>query len=84
MNCFNFCRFHLLSDFNKSKWSCRWKLEIHNGRRRRKPHYSFKVVVDKDSKGDLQMEETACDDEARKGVFFLFLMKIQKKRKYNF
>ncbi|XP_058001002.1 squamosa promoter-binding-like protein 7 isoform X2 [Hevea brasiliensis] len=58
-------KFHLLSDFDEGKRSCRRKLERHNNRRRRKSHDS-KGAVDKEPQGDLLREDTACDGEAGK------------------
>ncbi|KAJ4835237.1 hypothetical protein Tsubulata_049435 [Turnera subulata] len=49
-------KFHVLSDFDKGKRSCRRKLERHNNRRRRKPQDGTKV------NGDLVSEDTNCDD----------------------
>ncbi|KAJ9154425.1 hypothetical protein P3X46_027759 [Hevea brasiliensis] len=58
-------KFHLLSDFDEGKRSCRRKLERHNNRRRRQPHDS-KGAVDKEPQGELLSEDTACDGEAEK------------------
>ncbi|WCJ23596.1 squamosa promoter binding protein-like 7 [Euphorbia peplus] len=58
-------KFHLLSDFDEGKRSCRRKLERHNDRRRRKPHDS-KVENDKELTGELQNEDTRTDGEASK------------------
>ncbi|MBA0827781.1 hypothetical protein Goarm_012529, partial [Gossypium armourianum] len=57
--------FHLLSDFDEGKRSCRRKLERHNNRRRRKPVGS-KTEVNKESLGAVQIEDIACDGEAGK------------------
>ncbi|KAL1111474.1 hypothetical protein V6Z11_D02G061900 [Gossypium hirsutum] len=59
------CWFHLLSDFDEGKRSCRRKLERHNNRRRRKPVGS-KTEVNKESLGAVQSEDIACDGEAGK------------------
>ncbi|PPD82170.1 hypothetical protein GOBAR_DD20889 [Gossypium barbadense] len=58
-------KFHLLSDFDEGKRSCRRKLERHNNRRRRKPVGS-KTEVNKESLGAVQSEDIACDGEAGK------------------
>ncbi|XVE65696.1 hypothetical protein DITRI_Ditri08aG0020300 [Diplodiscus trichospermus] len=58
-------KFHLLSDFDEGKRSCRRKLERHNNRRRRKPGGS-KTAVNKESQGAVQSELIACDGEAGK------------------
>ncbi|XVE82016.1 hypothetical protein DITRI_Ditri15bG0113100 [Diplodiscus trichospermus] len=58
-------KFHLLSDFDEDKRSCRRKLEHHNRRRRRKPVGS-KTAVNKESRGALQSKDIACDGEAGK------------------
>ncbi|KAH8499888.1 hypothetical protein H0E87_015218 [Populus deltoides] len=61
-------KFHVLSDFDEGKRSCRRKLERHNNRRRRKPADSSKASAgDKDVQGDLLTEDTTtCDAEAEK------------------
>ncbi|KAL4385911.1 hypothetical protein GQ457_09G022880 [Hibiscus cannabinus] len=53
-------KFHLLSDFDEGKRSCRRKLERHNIRRRRKP------AVNKEPRGAVQSDGIACDGEAGK------------------
>ncbi|XP_057959413.1 squamosa promoter-binding-like protein 7 [Malania oleifera] len=58
-------KFHILSDFDEGKRSCRRKLERHNNRRRRKPCDS-KSTVEKESQGDQPAEDGACDNEAGK------------------
>ncbi|KAE8736012.1 Squamosa promoter-binding-like protein 7 [Hibiscus syriacus] len=58
-------KFHLLSDFDEGKRSCRRKLERHNIRRRRKPAVS-KTAVNKESLGAVLSDGIACDDEAGK------------------
>ncbi|XP_059649094.1 squamosa promoter-binding-like protein 7 [Cornus florida] len=58
-------KFHILSDFDEGKRSCRRKLERHNNRRRRKPAES-RDAVERESQGALLSEDVACDDEARK------------------
>lgn len=69
-------RFHLLSDFDEGKRSCRRKLERHNRRRRRKPRDSTEVV-DKDPQGELLSEDAARDGATEKGSwssnFFKFV-----------
>jgi len=68
-------RFHVLSDFDEGKRSCRRKLERHNNRRRRKPADSSKGSAgDKEVHGDLLTEDTTCDAEAGKGFsFFIYI-----------
>ncbi|XP_039048807.1 squamosa promoter-binding-like protein 7 isoform X2 [Hibiscus syriacus] len=58
-------KFHLLSDFDEGKRSCRRKLERHNIRRRRKPAGSM-TAVNKESLGAVQSDGIACDGEAGK------------------
>ncbi|PPE00366.1 hypothetical protein GOBAR_DD02604 [Gossypium barbadense] len=58
-------KFHLLSDFDEGKRSCRRKLERHNIRRRRKIVGS-KTAVNKESQGAIQSDGIACDGEAGK------------------
>lgn len=65
-----FGRFHVLSDFDEGKRSCRRKLERHNNRRRRKPVDS-KGAIEKESQGDAQSEDASGDGpdgEAGKGI----------------
>ncbi|KAG5240994.1 SQUAMOSA PROMOTER BINDING protein [Salix suchowensis] len=61
-------KFHVLSDFDEGKRSCRRKLERHNNRRRRKPADSKASAGDKEVQGDLLTEDTTatCDAEAEK------------------
>ncbi|KAG2727300.1 hypothetical protein I3760_01G151200 [Carya illinoinensis] len=54
-------KFHILSDFDEGKRSCRRKLERHNNRRRRKPGDS-KVAVENEPQGLMQTEGVTCDD----------------------
>uniref|UniRef100_A0A2P2LXF6 SBP-type domain-containing protein n=1 Tax=Rhizophora mucronata TaxID=61149 RepID=A0A2P2LXF6_RHIMU len=58
-------KFHVLSDFDEGKRSCRRKLERHNNRRRRKAHEPRRAC-DNENQGNLQSQETACDLEAGK------------------
>ncbi|XP_012455433.2 squamosa promoter-binding-like protein 7 isoform X1 [Gossypium raimondii] len=58
-------KFHLLSNFDEGKRSCRRKLERHNIRRRRKIVGS-KTAVNKESQGAIQSDGIACDGEAGK------------------
>ncbi|KAG8480960.1 hypothetical protein CXB51_025645 [Gossypium anomalum] len=58
-------KFHLLSDFDEGKRSCRRKLERHNIRRRRKLVGS-QTAVNKESQGAIQSDGIACDGEAGK------------------
>ncbi|XP_043709353.1 squamosa promoter-binding-like protein 7 [Telopea speciosissima] len=53
-------KFHILSDFDEGKRSCRRKLERHNKRRRRKG------AVEKESQEDLPAEDISGDGEADK------------------
>ncbi|KAJ6430981.1 hypothetical protein OIU84_018482 [Salix udensis] len=60
-------KFHVLSDFDEGKRSCRRKLERHNNRRRRKPADSSKGSAgDKEVQGGLLTEKITCDAEASK------------------
>lgn len=58
-------KFHILSDFDEGKRSCRRKLERHNNRRRRKPSDSISKL-EKEPQGDFLIEEVARDDETGK------------------
>ncbi|KAH9765499.1 Squamosa promoter-binding-like protein 7 [Citrus sinensis] len=58
-------RFHLLSDFDEGKRSCRRKLERHNNRRRRKSVDS-KGAVDSEPPGASRCEDIICDDDSGK------------------
>lgn len=62
-----FGRFHVLSDFDEGKRSCRRKLERHNNRRRRKPTNS-KGGIRKESQREIQIEDTNCDGGAGEGI----------------
>ncbi|XP_024027509.1 squamosa promoter-binding-like protein 7 [Morus notabilis] len=53
-------KFHVSSDFDEGKRSCRRKLERHNNRRRRKPVDS-KGAIEKESQGDAQSEDASGD-----------------------
>lgn len=80
-------RFHILSDFDEGKRSCRRKLERHNKRRRRKPadseasagHELQPVMQNEDSEAAAdhefqhvtQNEEFSYDGEAGKGIIML-------------
>lgn len=64
---FYFCRFHILSDFDEGKRSCRRKLERHNNRRRRKPNDS-KEDVEKESQVIILADDLSGDDDAGKGI----------------
>lgn len=66
-SCKMFGRFHILSDFDEGKRSCRRKLERHNVRRRRKPIDS-RVAAHSEHKGVMQTEHIPCDSEAEKGA----------------
>ncbi|XP_038723090.1 squamosa promoter-binding-like protein 7 [Tripterygium wilfordii] len=56
-------KFHLLSDFDEGKRSCRRKLERHNNRRRRKPCESR---FDKQLHGEMQTDDVEGDGEPEK------------------
>lgn len=60
------CRFHILSDFDEGKRSCRRKLERHNNRRRRKLVVSDNVVG-KEFQQDVNTDDVPCEDEEGKG-----------------
>lgn len=63
---FNFFhRFHVLSDFDEGKRSCRRKLERHNNRRRRKPSDS---KLGKESQKEVHVEDGNHDVEAGEGI----------------
>ncbi|XP_011009174.1 PREDICTED: squamosa promoter-binding-like protein 7 [Populus euphratica] len=72
-------KFHVLSDFDEGKRSCRRKLERHNNRRRRKPADSSKGSVgDKEVQGDLLTEDTNCDAEAGKDGLWSSSQMVEK------
>nr|QFR98472.1 SPL20 [Betula platyphylla] len=56
-------KFHVISDFDEGKRSCRRKLERHNNRRRRKPGDS-RAAVYNESQGVVQTGAVSCDGEA--------------------
>lgn len=56
-------KFHVISDFDEGKRSCRRKLERHNNRRRRKPGDS-RVLAHNEPQGVVQIEDVPCDGEA--------------------
>ncbi|KAI9195106.1 hypothetical protein LWI28_011737 [Acer negundo] len=58
-------KFHILSDFDEGKRSCRRKLERHNNRRRRKSVGS-KGALDKEPPGSSRSEDLVCDGDAGK------------------
>ncbi|CAK9158354.1 unnamed protein product [Ilex paraguariensis] len=58
-------KFHILSDFDEGKRSCRRKLERHNNRRRRKSTDS-KGTAELEPQPVLSAEEVGCDDETGK------------------
>ncbi|XP_047315979.1 squamosa promoter-binding-like protein 7 isoform X2 [Impatiens glandulifera] len=59
-------KFHILSDFDEGKRSCRRKLERHNNRRRRKST-DGKGAAERESQGTTASAEDAnCDDENAK------------------
>ncbi|KAM7488236.1 hypothetical protein LguiB_025720 [Lonicera macranthoides] len=55
-------KFHILSDFDEGKRSCRRKLQRHNNRRRRKPSDS-KDAVEREPQQELLAEDTVCGDD---------------------
>ncbi|XP_010279431.1 PREDICTED: squamosa promoter-binding-like protein 7 [Nelumbo nucifera] len=63
-------KFHILSDFDEGKRSCRRKLERHNKRRRRKAVDS-RGAVEKEGQGSLSPEDTSGDAEAGKDTLCL-------------
>lgn len=78
------CRFHILSDFDEGKRSCRRKLERHNNRRRRKPHDS-KEGAEKESQPIILADDLSGDGDAGKGMLqlhsnipSLFLIQLDK------
>lgn len=60
-------KFHILSDFDEGKRSCRRKLERHNNRRRRKPSDS-KGSIERELQQAVSAEEACCDDETGKDI----------------
>ncbi|KAK3039036.1 hypothetical protein RJ639_027521 [Escallonia herrerae] len=58
-------KFHILSDFDEGKRSCRRKLERHNKRRRRKST-DTKVATEKEPQQVEQDDVVVCDDETGK------------------
>lgn len=62
------CRFHILSDFDEGKRSCRRKLERHNDRRRRKS-IDIRSVAEKEPDGISPADAVVCDDEIGRGIF---------------
>lgn len=63
-------KFHILSDFDEGKRSCRRKLERHNNRRRRKSN-DPSVSVEKEPKGLVLSDDLACEEENGKDSSFL-------------
>ncbi|KAI8561527.1 hypothetical protein RHMOL_Rhmol04G0347100 [Rhododendron molle] len=55
-------KFHILSDFDEGKRSCRRKLERHNNRRRRKPCES-RVAGEREPHGLVLADDEACENE---------------------
>ncbi|KAK4753167.1 hypothetical protein SAY87_021965 [Trapa incisa] len=60
-------KFHILSDFDEGKRSCRRKLERHNNRRRRKL-VSPDVTAEKESPQDVNTDDAQCEDEDGKDI----------------
>ncbi|XP_022953236.1 squamosa promoter-binding-like protein 7 [Cucurbita moschata] len=69
-------KFHLLSDFDEGKRSCRRKLERHNNRRRRKPADST-VAMESDRAG-MHLEDVSCDGDAGKDDIVFNNQTVQK------
>lgn len=67
LNIFYFRRFHILSDFDEDKRSCRRKLERHNNRRRRKTN-DPKDGPEKESQQTIVSDDLSGDDDAGKGL----------------
>lgn len=66
--CCSLYRFHLLSDFDEGKRSCRRKLERHNKRRRRRNTDGVSMMgKEKDPHGSLQMN-VSCVDKSVTGM----------------
>ncbi|KAI3443170.1 SBP-type domain-containing protein [Psidium guajava] len=63
-------KFHILSDFDEGKRSCRRKLERHNKRRRRKPVDSGGELA-KELQQDIHSEDVGYDDEDGKDTLCL-------------
>ncbi|KAI4345510.1 hypothetical protein L6164_012625 [Bauhinia variegata] len=63
-------KFHILSDFDEGKRSCRRKLERHNNRRRRKPTDS-RTAVENETQSVLQTEAAKFDSEVGKDNSYL-------------
>ncbi|CAK9318570.1 unnamed protein product [Citrullus colocynthis] len=57
-------KFHVLSDFDEGKRSCRRKLERHNNRRRRKPVDS--TIFMESDRSSMQLEDISCDGDVGK------------------
>lgn len=60
-------KFHILSDFDEGKRSCRRKLERHNNRRRRKATDSSKTSAEKESQQVTMADDGSGDDDIVKG-----------------
>ncbi|KAL2506723.1 Squamosa promoter-binding-like protein 7 [Abeliophyllum distichum] len=60
-------KFHILSDFDEGKRSCRRKLERHNKRRRRRPNDS-KGSIEKEPQQVGLSDDISCDDDAGKDI----------------
>uniref|UniRef100_A0A2P2PK15 Uncharacterized protein MANES_03G189400 n=1 Tax=Rhizophora mucronata TaxID=61149 RepID=A0A2P2PK15_RHIMU len=65
--CQQCAKFHMLSDFDGDKRSCRRKLERHNDRRRQPKVHEHRGPGDMVNQGELHGQGTACDGEAAKG-----------------
>lgn len=67
LTCHDAGRFHLLSNFDEGKRSCRRKLEKHNDRRRRKSNES-KGGTDKEPQQVVLVDDVKEDDDGGKGM----------------
>ncbi|XP_022861826.1 squamosa promoter-binding-like protein 7 [Olea europaea var. sylvestris] len=63
-------KFHILSDFDEDKRSCRTKLEKHNERRRRRNNDSD-GSIEKESQQVVLVDDVSCDDDTGKDSIFL-------------
>ncbi|KAL3508022.1 hypothetical protein ACH5RR_033404 [Cinchona calisaya] len=70
-------KFHILSDFDEGKRSCRRKLERHNNRRRRKPTDS-KVIVEQENQQTTVAEDGSGDDDMGKDSMCLSSENVEK------
>ncbi|KAL6971378.1 Squamosa promoter-binding-like protein [Sarracenia purpurea var. burkii] len=71
-------KFHILSDFDEGKRSCRRKLERHNNRRRRKPSES-KIAVERESQGLVSADDVACPIDNGKDGTSVMQVKVEER-----